>query len=208
MPTIAAALLPEVKRTPGVRLAAGSIFTPGGLFDARTGDQIGSQFAPKFISSGLPPELEALTYVDGRRPRGPTEATLDEAAAETSGIGLGDRIEIVGQTRARTYTLVGLTRLGSASFGGASIAQVTLPQAQRITRKVGRLDQISVAAAEGVTASRAQTADRAATARLGPGRDRTGKRRSRFRGNPRKPQLPADHAARSSPSSSSSSAPS
>ena len=86
IPTVTAALLPRVKRTPGVRLAAGSIFTPGGLFDARTGDPIGSKFAPKFISSALPPELEALTYVDGHRPRGPTEATLDEAAAEAAGL--------------------------------------------------------------------------------------------------------------------------
>jgi putative ABC transport system permease protein len=44
------------------------------------------------------------------------------------------------------------TRLGSASFGGTSIAQVTLPVAQEITNKRGRLDQISVAAADGVSA--------------------------------------------------------
>jgi putative ABC transport system permease protein len=149
-PTISAALLPRVKATPGVRLAAGAISTPGGFFDARTGDAIGNKFAPKFISSALPRGLEAFTYVEGHRPRGPTEATLDEAAAESSGLGLGDRIEIVGQTRAHTYTLVGLTRLGSASFGGASIAQLTLRQAQRITRKDGRLDRISVAARDGV----------------------------------------------------------
>ncbi|HXS47939.1 MAG TPA: FtsX-like permease family protein, partial [Solirubrobacterales bacterium] len=42
--------------------------------------------------------------------------------------------------------------LGSASFGGASIAQLTLPQAQLVTNKVGRFDQISVAAEEGVSA--------------------------------------------------------
>ncbi len=44
-----------------------------------------------------------------------------------------------------------MTELGNASFGGASIAQLTLPQAQFITDKVGQFDQISVAAAKGVT---------------------------------------------------------
>jgi putative ABC transport system permease protein len=151
VPTIDASLLPRVKRTPGVRLAAGSIFTPGGFFDARTGEKIGNKFAPKFISSTLPGSLESLTYVDGHRPRGPHQASLDEAAAKGAGLGLGDRIEIVGQGRARTFTLVGLSRLGNASFGGASIAQVTLSVAQRLTHKTGRLDQISVAARPGVS---------------------------------------------------------
>ncbi len=152
IPTIAASLLPRVQRTPGVRLAAGAIFTPGGFFDSK-GEKIGNKFAPKFISSGLPDGLESLTYVDGHRPRGPTEASIDRAAAEGSDLRLGERIELVGQGRAQKFRLVGFTRLGGASFGGASIAQVTLPVAQALTHKVGRFDQISVAAADGVSAA-------------------------------------------------------
>jgi putative ABC transport system permease protein len=152
VPTIGASLLPRVQRTPGVRLAAGAIFTPGGFFDSE-GDKIGSKFAPKFISSELPDGLESLTYLDGHRPRGPTEASIDKAAAESSSLELGERIKIIGQGSARSFRLVGFTRLGSASFGGASIAQVTLPVAQRLTHKVGRFDQISVAAEDGVPAS-------------------------------------------------------
>ena len=151
VPTFDASLLPRVQRTPGVRLAAGAIFTPGGFFDAKTGEKIGNKFGPKFISSALPDGLEAQEYVEGHPPRGPRQASLDEAAADGAGLGVGDRIEIVGQGRARTFTLVGLTRLGEASFGAASIAQVTLPVAQRLTHKVGRLDQISVAARDGVS---------------------------------------------------------
>ena len=150
VPTISAALLPRVKRTAGVRLAAGAIFTPGGFFDSE-GDAIGSRFAPKFISSTLPDGLESLTYVDGHAPRGRGEASIDKAAAESAGLSLGERLRIVGQGSARSFRLVGFTRLGSASFGGASIAQVTLPVAQRLTRKRGRFDQISVAARDGVS---------------------------------------------------------
>jgi len=150
IPTIAASLLPRVQRTPGVKLAAGAIFTPGGFFDAE-GNKIGNKFAPKFISSHLPDGLESLTYVDGHPPRGPREASIDKAAAEESSLQLGEPIELIGQGAARSFRLVGFTQLGSASFGGASIAQVTLPVAQRLTHKRGRFDQISVAAADGVS---------------------------------------------------------
>ena len=150
VPTVSASLLPKVRRTQGVKQAAGAIFTPGGFFDSE-GEKIGSKFAPKFISSTLPGELESLTYLDGHRPRGPTEASIDKAAAESSGLELGERIELIGQGSARKFRLVGLTQLGSASFGGASIAQVTLPVAQALTHKRGRFDQISVAAADGVS---------------------------------------------------------
>jgi putative ABC transport system permease protein len=150
VPTIGADLLPRIERTPGVELAAGAIFTPGGFFDSE-GEKIGSKFAPKFISSTLPGRLESLNYVDGHRPRGPSEASIDRAAAESSDLKLGEEIELVGQGKARKFRLVGLTQLGSASFGGASIAQVTLPVAQALTHKVGRFDQISVAAADGAS---------------------------------------------------------
>jgi putative ABC transport system permease protein len=151
-PTISASLLPRVRKTPGVKLAAGAIFTPGGFFDAE-GNKIGTKFAAKFISSTLPGSLESLTYIEGHRPRGPTEASLSEVAADSAGLRLGDTLTIVGQGSARHFKLVGFTRLGGASFGGSSIAQVTLPVAQRLTHKTGRLDQISLAAAPGVAAT-------------------------------------------------------
>ena len=46
--------------------------------------------------------------------------------------------------------MVGLTKLGDSNFGGAGIAQMILPEAQRVTDRVGKFDQISVAAADGV----------------------------------------------------------
>jgi putative ABC transport system permease protein len=150
IPTLSAALLPRVARTPGVRQAAGAIFTPGAFFNARN-EKIGNKFAPKFISSTQPKRLESLTYVEGHRPRGPTEASLDKAAAEAADLKIGEEIKLIGEGNLESFRLVGLTQLGSASFGGASIAQVTLPVAQRLTHKRGRFDQISVAADDGVS---------------------------------------------------------
>jgi putative ABC transport system permease protein len=149
-PTISASLLPEVERTPGVREAAGAIFSFGAFFDAEN-EKIGNKFAPKFISSVLPKGLRSTTYVEGHVPRGPKEASIDKAAAEDVGLKLGETIKLIGQGKLESFRLVGFTQLGNASFGGASIAQVTLPVAQRLTRKEGRFDQISVAAEEGVS---------------------------------------------------------
>jgi putative ABC transport system permease protein len=154
-PNFSAGLLPRVKRVPGVRVAAGAIFTPGGFFDEQ-GDKIGAKFAPKFISSVLPGQLESLTYVDGEQPRTADQASIDKAAADDAGLEIGDRFEIAGERRVKSYRLVGLTELGDASFGGASIAQVILPEAQRVTGNVGRFDQISVAAASGVSPTELQ----------------------------------------------------
>jgi putative ABC transport system permease protein len=150
VPTVSASLLRPIQRTAGVKQAAGAIFTPGGFFDSE-GEKIGSKFAPKFISSTLPGELESLTYLDGHPPRGPTEASIDKAAADSAGLELGEEVGLIGQGSLRKFRLVGFTQLGSASFGGASIAQVTLPAAQALTHKRGRFDQISVAAADGAS---------------------------------------------------------
>jgi putative ABC transport system permease protein len=141
-PSFPAGVLKKIRTVPGVNLAAGTIFTGGGIFK---GDQeVGSHFAPKFISAVLPPQIESLKTVEGHRPENAHQATLDKAAADDAGLSVGDRIRIAGERRVRTYRLVGLTELGGTSFGGASIAQLTLPQAQFITGNVGRFNQISV----------------------------------------------------------------
>jgi putative ABC transport system permease protein len=145
-----AEVLPSIQKVRGVETAAGAIFTPGAFFD-ESGDQIGTKFAPKFISSTLPGKLESLTYVEGHRPHGTDQASIDQAAAEEADLALGDHFSIAGAGRAHSFELVGLTKLGSASFGGTSIAQVTLPVAQALTHKRGRFDQISVAAEPGVS---------------------------------------------------------
>jgi putative ABC transport system permease protein len=137
-----AGVLKKVRQVPGVKLAAGTIFTGGGIF--KGDEQVGTQFAPKFISAVLPPQIESLKTVEGHRPTNSHEATLDKAAADDAGLSVGDPIRIAGERRVRTYRLVGLTELGGTSFGGASIAQLTLPEAQFITGNVGRFNQISV----------------------------------------------------------------
>ena len=150
-----AGVLKKVRAVPGVQLAAGTIFTGGGIFK---GDEaVGTQFAPKFVSAVLPPQIETLKTVAGHRPTNSHEATLNKAAADDAGLSVGDPIRIAGERRVRTYRLVGLTELGGTSFGGASIAQLTLPEAQYITGNVGRFNQISVGINPEVSAEELKT---------------------------------------------------
>ncbi len=144
-------VLKKVREVDGVKLAAGAIFTPGGLFE-QNGDTIGAQFSPKFISSKLPGPLEASKYVEGHPARSARQVTLDKQAASDAGLNVGDEIKVAGQRRAKLYKLVGLTELGGGiSFGGASVAQLTLPESQKITDQAGKFDQIQVSAEDGVT---------------------------------------------------------
>ena len=149
-PAFPARLLDRVRQVDGVEAAAGSVFASGRFVDDK-GDPIGTSFAPNFISSLLPPRFESLDYVEGRKPRTPTEASIDTQTADTGDLKVGSKLRLAGAHEAKTYDVVGLTKLGDTSFGGAGIAQVLLPQAQEIADRVGQFDQISVAAAPGVT---------------------------------------------------------
>ena len=128
--------------------AEGAIFSLGRFVD-RKGDPIGNSFAPNFISSHLSKRFETLTYVEGRPPRNADEASLDTQTADTGKLKVGGTLRIAGQAQVKSYPIVGLTKLGNTSFGGAGIAQLTLPEAQRMADKRGQFDQISVAAADG-----------------------------------------------------------
>jgi putative ABC transport system permease protein len=150
VPSFGAAVLPKVRRVDGVRVAVGQIFTLGAFLDSEN-EQIGTPFAPKFIASDLPESLETQTYVEGHAPRSARQVALDQSAAEESGLGIGDTLKLASVERVVAYPIVGLTRLGAASWGGASIAGLVLPEAQRITDKRGEFDQILIAAEEGVS---------------------------------------------------------
>ncbi|HET8822134.1 MAG TPA: ABC transporter permease, partial [Thermoleophilaceae bacterium] len=149
-PGFPARLLDRVREVDGVDAATGSVFAIGRFVDEK-GDPIGNSFAPNFISSLQPDRFETLDYVEGRKPRTAREASLDTQTADTGDLKVGDEIRLAGARAAESYRLVGLTRLGETSFGGAGIAQVLLPEAQRITDREGQFDQISVAAADGTT---------------------------------------------------------
>ena len=150
VPPFSERYLDRVRDVEGVEKAAGGIFTIARFVD-EDGDPLSASFAPEFVSSTAPEPFETLTYTDGRPPRSASEASIDESTADREGFELGDTLRIAGAAGVKGYEIVGVQRLGDTSSGGSGTAQLTLPEAQRLTEKEGELDAISVQAAPGVT---------------------------------------------------------
>jgi putative ABC transport system permease protein len=151
-PPISAALLETVRGVDGVEEASGAIDDPQVAIIDDDGDRIGGMGAPTFAVSAGPDRFDPLTYREGHPPTRAGEVVIDRATAEKGGFEVGDQVTLAGKEEAKPYALVGIATLGDIdSFGGASLAELTLPEAQRITGKQGLLDQISVAAADGVS---------------------------------------------------------
>jgi putative ABC transport system permease protein len=142
--------LDQVRKVDGVEKAQGGIFSVARFVDAK-GDQLSSSFAPEFVSSVATKPFDTLTYVDGRPPQTARQASIDTSTADREGFEIGDTLRIAAEAGVGKYRIVGLQRLGDTSSGGAGTAQLTLPEAQRLTDKQGELDGISVQAAPGVS---------------------------------------------------------
>jgi putative ABC transport system permease protein len=136
--------LQKVRAIDGVRVAAGGIFDQVSILK-RNGKPLQTSGAPNFLASVPPKSIDPFRYVEGRPPRADDEVALDKFTADRHKFHIGDQIGIAGKVPKRTYKLVGIARYGTiASFGGASIAVVTLPQAQQLTGNVGKLQSIQV----------------------------------------------------------------
>jgi putative ABC transport system permease protein len=145
-------VLDQVRQVSGVGVAAGEIADQQVAIIGSDGKPRGGNGAPSFGFSVPPAQFDPLTYVEGGPPKTDDEVVIDKASADDEGFAVGDQIKIAAKEAAKTYTLAGIATLGDVdSFGGATLTEFTLPEAQRITGKEGELDQIVVAAASGTT---------------------------------------------------------
>jgi putative ABC transport system permease protein len=149
------AMLAQVRRTPGVAEAAGSIFSPGTFLDVNR-KRLTTGGAPAFVASRVPARFNSFTAVHGGFPVNSSQLAIDEATADRAKLKVGRQMLVAGGSApAKRYTIVGITKFGGGeSFGGAGIAVFTLSEAQRIVGEQGAFDQIDVAAQPGVTPDR------------------------------------------------------
>jgi len=148
--TIPQATLARVQRVPGVAVAAGEVFAIATLFDSH-GKRLNTS-APSFAASLLPKRFENFAAVQGALPTDGGSVAIDQATAQRYNLKVGDRLRVAGATAAAMYRIAGIMRFaGSSSFGGAGVALVTLPQAQRIAGEVGAYDDLVIAAAPSVS---------------------------------------------------------
>src|SRR4051812_26253599 len=147
------AMLRTVERVPGVDLARGGVSGYALVLDKR-GVPVQPGGAPTIGSSVGDARLAGdFTYRQGSRPVGPGQVAIDARTVKKAGYHLGDPVDVVLEGGRETFRLVGVIGFGETdSLLGATLAGFDLPTAQQALGKVGRLDEIDVKAAEGVSA--------------------------------------------------------
>ncbi|HTR88834.1 MAG TPA: FtsX-like permease family protein [Solirubrobacteraceae bacterium] len=145
------ATLARVRAVPGVAGASGAISSRATLLTT-SGKRLTSGHAPSLIGAEQPARFESFSAAQGHLPRAANEVAIDQATAQREHLKLGGQIVIAGRAPARRYTIAGIARFaGSESFGGTSIAILTLGQAQYVAGKPGGYDSLNVAASAGVS---------------------------------------------------------
>ncbi len=146
-------VLERVQKLPGVAAAIGGVADETQLI-GRDGKAIVHGGAPNLGFSVDPsqPRFNSLTLVSGAWPSGDGQVVIDEATAKDDGFDVGDSIGVQARGPVRKFRVIGLVKFGSvASIGGATLAGFNLPTAQRLYDKTDRLDQVRVAAKDGVS---------------------------------------------------------
>ncbi len=153
-PPVPARLLSIVRRVPDVLAADGEIADQAALFEGkkrlvgpagRHRHRLGSSGgAPSLLFGVGNQRFNELSLVKGVWPHG-HQLVLDQSTIQRDNLHLGQTIEIAAQQPLQRFRLVGETRFGNVgSIGGATLIEVDLATAQRLTNKEGEFDQISM----------------------------------------------------------------
>ena len=163
-PPMPASVLAKVKSTDGIANAEGGIFDFGSTVLTPSGKKIGQ--GGIVASRRDDQRYELFDVASGRLPAAPGEVAIDRSTADNEHLELGGRIVVAGQVPKESFRIVGIIRIqGVDSLGGSPVAMLTLPEAQRITGKVGRLDEVDATVKKG---SDAQAVKRELQSALGP----------------------------------------
>jgi putative ABC transport system permease protein len=145
-------IVEKVSKVEGVEVAEGVIGDIKISILGDDGERIGPEAGPPHIAISVTQDerFSPLTVLEGAYPDTDGEVAIDIDSAETAGFEIGETIRITGAAGASEYEIVGITQFGSGNAPlGASLALFTLDEAQRLTDKEGRFDEIDIAASEG-----------------------------------------------------------
>jgi len=154
-PSVPESILAQVRKVPGVEAAAGSVAdqTSAKILDSK-GKVISTNGAPSF-GFGVDfsePRFNPLKLTSGSWPRAPDEVVIDRATAEEQHFELGQTVRVTSLGPVRPFKMVGVAQYGDVkSLGSATFAVFTIPTAQKLFDRVGKLDAISVAGKAGVS---------------------------------------------------------
>lgn len=149
-------LLTSSARVPGVRAATGVVLGYPTLV-GNDGKRVSTGGLSTTTGTNWIDDdrLRGRTVVDGRAPTAAGELTIDAKTAETEKFAVGDSLLLQAPGGAGTFTIVGLTGLGSSAdrTTGATEVRFAAAEAQRLFKKDGRWDYVALAASPGVTES-------------------------------------------------------
>ncbi len=151
VPPFSQSLLTRVQALSGVKDAIGDV--SGSLQLVKDGKAITSGGAPNLGFSVNPakPQFSSLRLVSGTWP-GPAGVVIDTTTASKKHLHAGDTIGVQGVGPVVPLRISGLVKFGSASsLGGATLAGLELPTAQRLLGRVDKLDEIRASARPGVS---------------------------------------------------------
>lgn len=152
VPSFDESLLAKVRALPDVAAAVGGVGGQAQLIGSN-GKVIQFGGAPNLGFSVDPtqPQFNSLTLAKGSWP-GTNQVVVDTSTADKKHIEIGDTLRVQAQGSAIPMRVSGLVKFGAvASIGGATLAGFDLGTAQRLFHKEGKLDQIRVARAQGVS---------------------------------------------------------
>ena len=147
-----AGLVDEIRQVDGVERAAASITGYGAIIDQH-GDLVGGNGPPRMAGNWIDdPELNPYQLVEGRAPAADDEVVINQGAAETRPLRVGDSATVQVPTPIEV-TVVGIATYGDAqSLGGTTFTAFTLEAAQRhLTGGDDRISSVLVRAAPGVS---------------------------------------------------------
>ncbi len=152
-PAFPAAVLTKVRQLPQTGSAAGVITDEAHLV-GRDGKIIASGGSPPIaysVDAAGDQRFNPLTLTTGKWPVGNGQIAIDENTATTKHFAVGDSIGVSTVDGLRSFAITGVAKFASvSSIGGATIAIFDLPTAQQLFHKLGKLDEIQVAASKDV----------------------------------------------------------
>ena len=147
--TLDESLVGQVAEVGGVAAAVGIVEGIAPMVSP-DGERIGGQ-GPPTLGFSWAGEGGPLTLREGRAPEGPDEVVIDITTFTEEGFALGDSVTVLLAAGPTEFTVVGATGFGAEdNLLGATTASFTLERAQEVFDKTGRVDQIAIAAADGV----------------------------------------------------------
>ena len=147
-PPMPASVLSTVQNTDGITNAEGGIFDFGSTVLTPKGKKIGQ--GGIVASRRDNARYELFDVASGRLPDAPGKVAIDRSTADNEHLKVGGQVLIAAQTPKQAYRIVGIIRIqGVDSLGGSPVTMLTLPEAQRITGKVGKLDEVDATVKKG-----------------------------------------------------------